>query len=88
MSPAIDWYLDMMQGDVSTEALSCMERRLNNVYAFNILPKGIDSTYVIKAMWTEQIPTTAQVEYMTYPRAISIRIAWENTWSPNQTRTD
>jgi hexosaminidase len=30
-------------------------------------------------LWTEQIPTTAQVEYMTYPRALAIS---ETLWSP------
>jgi len=82
MSPAIDWYLDMMQGDVSTEIPVYGTTRLNNVYKFNLLPQGIDSTYVMGGqanLWTEQIATIAQVQYMTYPRALAVS---ETLWSP------
>lgn len=82
MSPAIDWYLDMMQGDVSTEIPVYGTTRLNNVYHFNILPAGIDSAYVVGGqanVWTEQIATNAQAQYMTYPRALAVA---ETLWSP------
>lgn len=82
MSPAIDWYLDMMQGDASLEAPVYGTSRLDQVYNFNILPQGIDSIFVLGGqgnVWTEQIPTTAQLEYMTYPRELAIA---ENVWSP------
>jgi hexosaminidase len=82
MSPAPDYYLDMRQGDPAVEPPVYNNARLKQVYDFNILPKEIDSTYVLGGqgnLWTEQIPTTAQVEYMTYPRAWAIA---ETLWTP------
>jgi hexosaminidase len=81
MSPAPEYYLDMGQGDPSIEPPIYNISRLKNTYHFNILPPGVDSSYVIGGqgnLWTEQIPTTAQVEYMTYPRAFAIA---ETLWS-------
>jgi hexosaminidase len=82
MSPSPEYYLDMMQGDASIEAPVYNSARLKDVYQFDILAPGIDSTYVVGAqanLWTEQIPTTAQVEYMTYPRTFAVA---ETIWSP------
>jgi hexosaminidase len=76
MSPAPDYYLDMMQGDVSIEVPVYGTSRLRNIYDFNLLPAGIDSSFVIGGqanLWT------AQVEYMTYPRAFAVS---ETLWSP------
>jgi hexosaminidase len=84
MSPAPEYYLDMGQGDPSIEPPIYNISRLKDTYHFNILPPGIDSSYVIGGqgnLWTEQIPTTAQVEYMTYPRAFAIA---ETLWSRPQ----
>lgn len=82
MSPSPHYYLDMMQGDGSIEAPVYNTARLKDVYQFDILAPGIDSAYVVGAqanLWTEQIPTTAQVEYMTYPRTFAVA---ETSWSP------
>lgn len=82
MSPAPDYYLDMMQGDAAVEVPVYGTSRLRNVYEFNLLPPGIDSAFVIGGqgnLWTEQVPTTAQAEYMTYPRALAMS---ETLWSP------
>jgi hexosaminidase len=82
MSPAPQYYLDMNQGESSIEPPIYNTARLRDVYAFDILPKEIDSTYVVGGqgnLWTEQIPTAAQVEYMTYPRAFAIA---EALWTP------
>jgi hexosaminidase len=84
MSPAPEYYLDMGQGEPTIEPPIYNYARLKDTYHFNILPKEADSTYVIGGqgnLWTEQIPTAAQVEYMTYPRAFAIA---ETLWSPNQ----
>ncbi|MEJ1240950.1 family 20 glycosylhydrolase [Chryseolinea sp. T2] len=86
MSPAIDWYLDMMQGDVSTEVPVYGTSRLDNVYKFNLLPEGIDASYVIGGqanIWTEQIASVAQLQYMTYPRALAVS---ETLWSPEKNK--
>lgn len=83
MTPAPIYYLDMRQGDGLFEPPVYNEARLKNVYQFNILPDGIDSTYVLGGqgnLWTEQIATVAHLQYMTYPRAFAIA---ETLWTPN-----
>jgi hexosaminidase len=82
MSPNPVWYLDMGQGEPSIEPPIYNHARLREVYAHEPLPPGVDSTYILGGqgnLWTEQIPTTYQVEYMTYPRALAIS---EALWSP------
>jgi hexosaminidase len=82
MSPAPLYYLDMMQGEPSIEPPVYSSARLKDTYAFDIISPDIDSTYVLGGqgnLWTEQIPTTLHVEYMTYPRAFAIA---ESLWSP------
>jgi hexosaminidase len=82
MSPAPIYYLDMMQGDAAVEPAVYSTARLKDVYKVDILPAEIDSTYVLGGqgnLWTEQIPTETQVEYMTYPRAFALS---ETFWSP------
>lgn len=82
MSPAPHYYLDMMQGDASIEPPVYSTARLKDVYTFDILPAGIDSTFVLGGqgnLWTEQVPSIPQVEYMTYPRAFAIA---ESMWTP------
>ena len=82
MSPATQYYLDMVQGETSIEPPVYDIARLQDTYALSILPEGIDSTFVLGGqgnLWTEQIPTEPQVEYMTYPRAFAIA---ETMWSP------
>jgi hexosaminidase len=82
MSPAPIYYLDMLQGDRVVEAPVYNSARLKDVYAFDILVEGIDSAYILGGqgnMWSEQTPTTAQNDYMMYPRALAIA---ESLWSP------
>lgn len=82
MSPAPIYYLDMNQGEASIEPPIYSTARLKDVYMFDILPPEIDSAYVLGGqgnVWTEQIPTPAQAEYMTYPRALAIA---ESMWTP------
>lgn len=82
MSPNPLYYLDMGQGEPSIEPPIYNFARLKDTYAHDPLPAGVDSTYILGGqgnLWTEQIPTTYQVEYMTYPRAFAIS---ESLWSP------
>jgi hexosaminidase len=82
MSPSPHYYLDMMQGDPSIEAPVYSSARLKDTYMFDPTPPEIDSAYVLGAqgnLWTEQVPTTWQAEYMTYPRAFALS---ETLWSP------
>ena len=55
---------------------------MKDVYSFDIIVPEIDSTYVLGGqgnLWTEQVSTTPQVEYMNYPRALAIS---ESMWTP------
>ena len=82
MSPSPLYYLDMRQGEPSIEPPVYSNARLKDVYAFDILPAEIDSTYVLGGqanLWTEQVPTMAHAEYMTYPRTFAVS---ESLWSP------
>jgi hexosaminidase len=82
MSPATQYYLDMVQGETSIEPPVYDVARLKDTYALNLLPEGIDSAYVLGGqgnLWTEQVPTEPQVEYMMYPRAFAVA---ETVWSP------
>ncbi|QHT68347.1 family 20 glycosylhydrolase [Rhodocytophaga rosea] len=82
MTPAQHAYLDYVQGDPSLEPPVYASLRLQKTYNWDPLPAGIDSTSILGGqgnLWTEQIPTTQQVEYMTYPRAFALS---EVYWSP------
>jgi hexosaminidase len=84
MSPNPVYYLDMNQGEKTIEPPIYNNARLNEVYAFDILAPGIDSNYVLGGqgnLWTEQIPTEAQAEYMTWPRSFAIS---ESLWSKKE----
>jgi hexosaminidase len=82
MSPAPMYYLDMNQGESSIEPPIYDIARLKTTYTHEPMPPGVDTTYILGGqgnLWTEQIPTTYQVEYMTYPRALALS---ESFWSP------
>ncbi len=82
MTPVQHCYLDYMQGDVATEIRIYSTLRLKTSYEWNPVPPGVDSTYIMGGqgnLWTEQIPTTRQVEYMTWPRGWALA---ETYWSP------
>jgi hexosaminidase len=82
LSPNPEYYLDLMQGDRSIEAPVYSTARLIDTYTMNLLPEGLDPDYVLGGqgnLWTEQVPTEAQAEYMTYPRIFAIA---ETVWSP------
>ncbi|MFZ6011585.1 MAG: beta-N-acetylhexosaminidase [Bacteroidota bacterium] len=86
MSPSPMYYLDMYQGEPSVEAPVYAGARLKDVYAFDPFPPSIDSTFILGGqgnLWTEQVPTEAQAEYMTYPRAFAIA---ETLWSPKRNK--
>lgn len=87
MSPAPMYYLDMRQGEPSLEPPIYSTARLKDVYAFDPFPAEMDTTFVMGGqanLWTEQVPTTPQVEYMTYPRAFAVS---ETLWS-NKNKKD
>ena len=82
MSPSNYVYIDLMQGDVSTEPRVYNSVRLNQTYKFNPMPEGADARYILGGqgnLWTEQIYNMRQAEYMTWPRGLAIA---ESLWSP------
>ncbi|UKT64112.1 beta-N-acetylhexosaminidase [Pedobacter mucosus] len=82
MSPTEFAYLDYMQADMITEPKVYSSLRLNKAYQFNPVPAGVNAQYIIGAqanLWTEQIFTFRQVQYMLWPRAFAIS---ESIWSP------
>ena len=82
MSPTTFAYLDYMQSDVISEPRVYASLRLNKSYEFEPVPDGIDPQYIKGGqanLWTEQVYTIRQAEYMTWPRGFAIA---ESVWSP------
>jgi hexosaminidase len=84
MTPNDYAYIDYYQGEVSAEAKVYQGLRMKKAYDFNPLPAEIkDANLVLGGqanLWTEQIQTLRNAEYMTYPRALAIA---ECVWSPS-----
>ena len=82
MSPSNFVYIDLMQGDKSTDPPVYNTLRLNQTYKFDPIPEGADPKYILGGqanLWTEQIYNIRQAEYMTWPRAFAVS---ESLWSP------
>lgn len=82
MSPSNYVYIDLMQGDLSTDPRVYSSVRLNQTYKFDPIPEGADGRYILGGqanLWTEQIYNMRQAEYMTWPRAFAVA---ESVWSP------
>jgi hexosaminidase len=90
MCPGSHCYFDHYQGRGGEEPLAIGGYTpLDRVYEFNPIPTDMDvasAAYVLGAqgnLWTEYIPDMAQLEYMTYPRAIALSTAlWSETKMP------
>lgn len=90
MCPGSHCYFDHYQGRGADEPLAIGGYTpLDRVYEFNPIPSDMDiasAAYVLGAqgnLWTEYIPDMAQLEYMTYPRAIALSTAlWSETKLP------
>jgi len=84
MSPTTFVYLDYMQSDRVMEPHVYASLRLSKTYQFEPLPQGIDPKFIKGGqgnLWTEQVYTFRQAQYMTWPRAFAIS---ESTWSPKE----
>jgi len=86
MSPYDYAYLDFYQGDPAIEPPTYAMLRLNQVYTFEPVPEGIDSSFILGGqgnLWTESIPTFRHAEYMLWPRSFALS---EVFWSPKHNR--
>lgn len=86
MSPTDFVYLDYMQSDASMEPPVYASLRLKKTYQFEPVPDGIDASLIKGGqgnLWTEQVYTLRQAEYMTWPRGFALA---EILWSPREKR--
>ena len=75
-------YIDLMQGDKTTEPPVYTSLRLNQTYKFDPVPEGADEKFILGGqanLWTEQIYNIRQMEYMIWPRGFAVA---ESLWSP------
>lgn len=82
MSPTTFVYLDYMQSDEIMEPKVYASLRLNKTYSYEPVSEGINEKMVKGLqgnLWSEQIYTYRQMQYMTWPRAFAIS---ETAWSP------
>jgi hexosaminidase len=87
MCPGSHCYFDHYQGRGADEPLAIGGfTPLDRVLEFDPIPTGMstaEAAYILGAqgnLWTEYIPNMAQLEYMTYPRAIALSTAlWSET---------
>lgn len=84
MSPKQYAYLDYMQADSIIEPNVYATLRLKQAYKFDPLPEGVNPKYIMGGqanLWSEQVYTIRQAEYMTWPRGFAIA---ESVWSPKE----
>ena len=84
MSPNNYAYLDLYQGDPAIEPPTYSLLRLNTVYAFEPVPEGVDSTFILGGqgnLWAESVPTFRHAEYMFWPRSFALA---EVLWTPRK----
>ncbi len=88
MTPTSHCYLDYYQDISPAEPLAIGGYLpLEKVYGYEPVPEELtpdEARFILGAqgnVWTEYMPTTKQVEYMAFPRAIAIA---ELTWTPKE----
>ena len=90
MTPTSHCYFDYYQSDHPDEPLAIGGfLPLEKVYSYEPIPEELneaEAKYVLGAqanVWTEYIPTTKQLEYMTFPRMCALA---EVVWSKKEAR--
>ena len=82
MSPAPEYYLDVLQGDPSIEPATYSMSRLTDTYHYDAtLPDHVEQSLLLGIqgnLWTEEVPNQRHAQYMTWPRAFAIS---EAAWS-------
>ena len=80
MTPNEHCYLDLYQGEPTGEPNTYSMCRLSDSYAFEPVPEGIDSSYILGGqgnLWAESVPTFRHAEYMTWPRGWALsEVLW------------
>ena len=84
MTPGSQVYFDYYQSDPATEPLAIGgSLTLEKAYSYEPVPESLsaaEARYIIGAqanIWTEYMPTSAQVEYMAYPRVCALaEVVW------------
>lgn len=87
MTPTDFVYIDYMQSDRIMEPPVYASLRLKKVLQFEPVPAGVDPKLIKGGqgnLWTEQVYTLRQAQYMTWPRALAIA---EILWSPKEERS-
>src|SRR5205814_10281584 len=90
MAPQADLYFDHYQADPEHEPLAIGGMTpIEDTYAYEPIPPELspsEAAHVLGpqgCVWTEYMPTSEQVEYMAYPRALALA---EIAWSPREAR--
>ena len=86
MTPMQYVYIDLPQGDLSTEPPVYSTVRLNQSYKYDPVPEGADEKYILGGqanLWTEQVYNIRQAEYMVWPRGFAVA---ESLWSPKESK--
>ena len=86
MTPALFTYLDYMQSDPTLEPRIYASLRLKTCYEFEPVPEGVDAALILGGqgnLWSEQLPTFAYAEYMSFPRVWALS---ETFWTPKSER--
>lgn len=91
LTPTSHCYFDYYQSDNENEPTAIGGfLPLEKVYQFNPIPKALntdEAKYVLGGqgnVWTEYIPTSNQVEYMAFPRAIALsEVLWSSPKNKN-----
>ena len=91
MTPTSHSYFDYYQSDNEEEPLAIGGfLPLEKVYHFNPMPEALNKAqqrYIIGAqgnVWTEYMPTEAQVEYMAFPRMLAMsEVVWSQAKRKN-----
>ncbi|HZK62850.1 MAG TPA: family 20 glycosylhydrolase, partial [Puia sp.] len=86
MSPWDFTYLDLYQGEPSSEPPTYGMCRLSASYNYDPVPDSVDEKFILGGqgnLWTERVPNFRHVEYMTWPRGLALA---EVYWSPKASR--
>lgn len=87
MAPTAFSYIDYNQGDKAVDPAVYASLRISHCYSFDPTPEGADPNYILGAqanLWTEQIPTTRAIQYMSFPRVWALS---EVYWTPQKQRS-